>query len=41
MKFGSDLWMALGFLIKLLKLIIEVFGDDDDKNNAKENGVKV
>ena len=40
MKFGSDLWMALGFLIKLLKLIIEVFGDDDDRNNAKENGVE-
>jgi len=39
MKFGSDLWLALGFLIKLLKLIIEVFGDDDDKAEANNNHV--
>ncbi len=41
MKFGSDLWDALRFLIALLKMIIEMFGDDDDKANAKANNVKV
>jgi len=41
MKFGKDLWEALRFLIALLKLIIEMFGDDDDKQNAKQNNVKV
>ncbi len=41
MKFGKDLWDALRFLIALLKMIIEMFGDDDDKINAKQNNVKV
>lgn len=41
MKFGKDLWEALRFLIALLKLIINMFGDDDDKQNAKENNIKV
>jgi len=41
MKFGRDLWEALKFLIALLKLIIEMFGDDEDKAEAKKNNVKV
>lgn len=41
MKFGSDLWEALKFLIALLKLIIEMFGDSEDKENLKKNNVKV
>lgn len=41
MKFGKDLWQALRFLIMLLKLIIEMFGDDDDKAEAKNNNVKL
>lgn len=41
MKFGSDLWEALRFLIALLKLIIEMFGDNEDKENLKKNNVKV
>jgi len=41
MKFGSDLWEALRFLIALLKLIIEMFGDNDDKENLKKNNIKV
>ncbi len=41
MKFGKDLWEALRFLIALMKLIINMFGDDDDKENAKQNNVKV
>ncbi|MBA7474977.1 hypothetical protein ES707_10340 [subsurface metagenome] len=41
MKFGSDLWDALRFLIALLKMIIEMFGDDQDKENLKKNNIKV
>jgi len=41
MKFGKDLWEALRFLIALLKLIIEMFGDDEDKAEAKKNNVKL
>jgi len=41
MKFGRDLWDAMRFLIALLKMIIEMFGDNEDKQNAKENNVKV
>lgn len=41
MKFGSNLWEALRFLIALLKLIIDMFGDDDDKAEAKKNNVKL
>ncbi len=41
MKFGKDLWEALTFLIALLKLIIKMFGDDDDKEIAKKNNIKV
>lgn len=41
MKFGKDLWEALRFLIALLKLIIEMFGDSEDQENAKKNNVKV
>ncbi len=41
MKFGRDLWEALRFLIALLKLIIDMFGDDEDKAEAKQNNVKL
>jgi len=41
MKFGSDLWEALKFLIALLKLIIDMFGDSEDKENLKKNNIKV
>lgn len=41
MKFGSDLWDAMRFLIALLKMIIEMFGDDDDKLNAKKNNINL
>ena len=41
MKFGSDLWDALRFLIALLKMIIEMFGDNDDQENMKKNNIKV
>ncbi|MBA7585613.1 hypothetical protein ES708_27598 [subsurface metagenome] len=41
MKFGKDLWDALRFLIALLKMIIDMFGDNEDQENAKKNNVKV
>lgn len=41
MIFGKDLWGALKFLIALLRLIIEMFGDDEDKAEAKKNNVKL
>ena len=41
MLFGKDLWSALRFLIQLLKLIIEMFGDADDLENAKQNNIDV
>lgn len=41
MKFGRDLWDALRFLIALLKMIIEMFGDAEDQENAKKNNIKV
>jgi len=41
MKFGRDLWEAMRFLIALLKLIIEMFGDNDDKENAKKNNINL
>ncbi len=41
MLFGKDLWAALRFLIELLKLIIQMFGDNEDRENAKQNNVKI
>lgn len=36
--FGSDFWKILKFVIALLKLMAETFGNDDEKKAAKENG---
>ncbi|GAH19999.1 unnamed protein product [marine sediment metagenome] len=41
MKFGKDLWDAMRFLIALLKMIIDMFGDNEDKEEAKKNNVKL
>lgn len=38
MIFGSDMFKIMRFIIALLKLLAEIFGDDDDKNSANENG---
>lgn len=37
MKFGSDFFPILNFVIKLIRLIFEVFGDDDDKVEVKQS----
>ncbi len=39
MLFGSDMFKVMRFVFLLLKLLAEVFGDDDDKKAAKENGI--
>lgn len=37
MIFGSDMFKIMRFVFLLLKLLAEVFGDDDDKKSANEN----
>lgn len=41
MKLGNDIWLWLKFAIELIKIIMSIFGDDDDKKTAKENGIKL
>lgn len=36
--FGSDMFKVMKFVMLLLKLLAEVFGDDEDKKSASENG---
>lgn len=36
--FGSDLFKVMRFVMALLKLLAEIFGDDEDKQSAKDNG---
>jgi len=38
MKFGSDMWLWLRFVIGLIRLLKEIFGDDEDKEDIKKNG---
>jgi len=40
MKFGRDFFPILNFVIKLIRLIFEVFGDDDDKTVVEESKAK-
>lgn len=37
MKFGSDFFPILNFVIKLIRLIFDVFGDADDKVNVEKS----
>jgi len=37
MKFGSDFFPILNFVIKLIRLIFEIFGDEDDKVEVKKS----
>ncbi len=41
MKFGSDLWSWLKFIIGLIRLLKEIFGDDEDKDDIKNNGIQI
>jgi len=38
MKFGSDMWLWLKLLVGLIKLLKEIFGDDEDRQDIKKNG---
>ena len=37
MHFDESMWKWLGFVIKLIKLFIEIFGDNDEQEIAKNN----
>lgn len=37
--FGADFWKILKFVIALMKLMAEMFGNDEEKKAAKENGL--
>lgn len=39
MRVGNDLWMWLRFAIELIKIILRIFGDDEDKEAAAKNGI--
>ena len=38
MKLGSDFWLILKIVTAVIKALISVFGDDDDKREAESNG---
>jgi len=37
MKVGGDFFLILNFVVKLIRLFFEVFGDDDDKKASLES----
>lgn len=41
MIFGSDMWKWLKFVIGLIRLLKVIFGDDEDKKDNAENGIKL
>lgn len=38
MKFGQDFFKIMKFVVAILKLIAEIFGDEEDQTNATNNG---
>lgn len=36
---GKDFWLWLNFAIEIIKLILRIFGDAEDKEDAKQNGI--
>ena len=38
MKLGSDFWLILKIITVVIKALIQVLGDDDDKREAESNG---
>ncbi len=40
MKFGSDFFKIFGFAINLLRMFIQVFGDDEDRKKVVESKVR-
>jgi len=38
MKLGSDFWIIIKIIQAVMKALIAVLGDDDDKREANSNG---
>lgn len=41
MKINGDFFIWLSFIIKLIRLFIELFGDPDEQEVAKNNHIEV
>lgn len=41
MHIGEDFFDWMNFVIKLIRLFIEIFGDDDEKQVVKNNHINV
>ena len=39
MKLGNDFWLILKILAAIIKALIAVLGDEDDKREAAKNGL--
>lgn len=38
MKLGNDFWLIAKIVAAIIKVLISILGDDDDRNEAKNNG---
>lgn len=38
MKLGDDFWLIMKIIMAVIKALIHVLGDEDDKREAKNNG---
>lgn len=38
MKLGSDFWFILRILKAIIKVLVDILGDEDDKREANGNG---
>ena len=41
MIFGKDFFRVLKFVVAIMRLIAEIFGDDEDRKNSTENTIEV
>ncbi len=41
MKINGDFFKWLAFAIRVIRLLIELFGDDDEQEAAKNNHIEV
>ena len=41
MRFGSDMWSWLRFVIGLIRLLKQIFGDEEDKEDIEKNGINI
>ena len=38
MKLGGDFWIIMRIIIAVFKVLVQILGDDDDKQEAANNG---